>query len=74
MGASVFSCWLLVSGIPLFSFKIAGRGIKANTYRLLLVASAAVLLPLFSVAAIPVLIGLYVLLSIVSNYRSTSAS
>jgi CDP-diacylglycerol--serine O-phosphatidyltransferase len=69
---SVLSCWLLVSDIPLFSFKGIGSGFRKDPYPLLLIVFAAGLLSWISFAALPLIVAFYVLLSLVRNYFSTT--
>ncbi|MFM2206323.1 MAG: hypothetical protein RL213_298 [Bacteroidota bacterium] len=69
---SVVSCWLLVSGIPLFSFKGIGLGFRKDPYPLLLLVFAAGLLSWISFAAFPLIVAFYLLLSLVRNYFSTT--
>ena len=63
------SSWLLVSGIPLFSFKGSGLGWRKDPYPVLLVAFAAALLSWISYAALPLIVAFYVLLSLIRNVR-----
>ncbi len=65
------SSWLLVAEIPLFSFKLSGWSWQANLYPYLLLVLSAPLLLYFSFAALPPIIGFYVLLSIIRNQRTS---
>lgn len=64
LGIASLSSWLLVAELPLFSFKFKNFGWKDNKAQFLLVASAIVLLPVFKIIALPVIILLYITLSI----------
>lgn len=65
---SAVSSFLLVAEIPLFSFKFSGFDFAKNLYQLLLMLAAAILLFVFSYAAWPMIIALYVLLSLIKNH------
>jgi CDP-diacylglycerol---serine O-phosphatidyltransferase len=61
------SSFLLVSEIPMFSFKFKGLGWAGNEIRYIFAASAVVLLLLMREAAISLLVVVYVLMNIVFN-------
>jgi CDP-diacylglycerol--serine O-phosphatidyltransferase len=65
---SVLSSFLLVSEIPLFSMKFKTLEWKENIFQYILVIISLILFPVFLFAAIPVVIFLYILLSIIQNY------
>lgn len=69
---SILSAFLLVAELPLFSLKYSGGGLRGNAYQVLLLVVGAVLLLLFSIAALPIIIAFYVLLSIVKNFRTST--
>ena len=63
----IFS-FLLISELPLFSMKFKNFGLTENLYQYILLLVSLILFPLFLFAAIPMVIFLYILLSIVQNY------
>ncbi|MFM2135953.1 MAG: hypothetical protein RL021_1353 [Bacteroidota bacterium] len=63
------SCWLLVSGIPLFAFKGSLPGLKKDPFPIILLVFAAAALSLVSYTALPLIIAFYVLLSLIRNQR-----
>ena len=64
---SMFLSYMLISEIPLFALKFKSLDLKANIYQYILIALAIVLIAIFSFVAIPMVVILYVLLSIVKN-------
>jgi CDP-diacylglycerol--serine O-phosphatidyltransferase len=58
---------LLISEIPLFSLKIKSFGWKGNQLRYSFLALSVVMLVLLKFVALPLVIVLYVLLSIINN-------
>lgn len=56
---------MMVSPLPLFSLKFKSLQWSANLYRYILLILAAVLFSLFNFAAIPAIVFLYVLLSVI---------
>lgn len=67
-GIIALLCWLMVSKLPFFKLMPAKRQIKYMWPQIILVLAAAAAIPLLHVAAIPVLFGLYIILSLV--YRA----
>lgn len=65
------SCWLLVSGIPLFAFKGNVFGIRKDPFPLVLLVFAAAAMSIVSYVALPLIVAFYVLLSIIRNQRNT---
>jgi len=65
---------LLVSEIPLIALKFKNLSWKDNSYQYILVIAAAILLIMIQFAAIPVIIFLYVLLSLLKKSISKSLS
>lgn len=63
----VFS-YLLVAELPLIALKFKGFGIKQNGFRYTLIASGIISIALFTYLAIPVILILYILLSIIENF------
>ena len=64
---SMFLSYMLISEIPLFALKFKSLDLKANMYQYILIALAIVLIAIFSFVAIPMVVILYVLLSIIKN-------
>jgi CDP-diacylglycerol--serine O-phosphatidyltransferase len=64
---SLVLSYLLVMEVPLFALKFKTLGIKGNELRFSFIAASAVLLITLGYVGIPVIIGLYILLSIVNN-------
>lgn len=60
--------FLLIAELPLFSMKFKTLEIRENMYQYILLVVALILFPLFLFAAIPMVIILYILLSVVQNY------
>lgn len=59
--------YLLVAELPLFSLKFKNFDFKSNVFQYILILSSIVLLAIFNLAATPIIIILYVLLSLVKN-------
>lgn len=59
---------LLVSEIPLIALKFKQFGWKGNEFRYGLIVTAVVLILFFKILAVPIIIALYILLSIISNF------
>ena len=57
-------CMLLVAEMPLMSLKFKGFGLKGNIYRYLLIGLSAIMLVIFKFAAIPMVIFVYIAISI----------
>lgn len=64
---TVLSCYLMNSNIKLFALKFKNFGFADNKFRYLLIISTIVLLALLHFIAIPIIIVLYILLSILDN-------
>jgi len=62
---TVVMCALLVAEIPLMSLKFKNRDFNKNIYRYLLLLFSAILVLFFKFAAVPVVIFIYILLSVV---------
>ncbi|MFV0237612.1 MAG: CDP-alcohol phosphatidyltransferase family protein [Flavobacteriales bacterium] len=58
------SCYFLVSSIPMFSFKMNHFGFSANIHRYLFLIISLILLVSFKLVALPLIIALYIVLSI----------
>lgn len=59
--------WLLIAELPLFSLKFKKFDFKSNAFQYILIICAAILIAIFNLAAIPIIIILYVLLSLIKN-------
>src|SRR5690606_35585318 len=57
--------YLLVAELPLLSLKFKSLSFKENQYRLVLVISGLILFIIFNFSAIPLIILIYILLSII---------
>ncbi|WP_248723481.1 phosphatidylcholine/phosphatidylserine synthase [Seonamhaeicola sp. ML3] len=67
IGVTILSCWLLNSGIKLFALKFKTWGFKENATRYIFVMLCAVLLIVLKFAAIPIVILLYIIMSVIDN-------
>lgn len=66
---TAFSAYILNAEIPLFSLKIKEFNFAKNKLQIVFLAPSVVLLIAFQFLAIPLVILLYVLLSVLNNYR-----
>jgi CDP-diacylglycerol--serine O-phosphatidyltransferase len=64
-----FSCYLLVSEIPMFALKFKQWGWKGNEVRYLFIISCVPLLAFFGITGIAIIIGWYVVLSILTQRK-----
>ncbi|APY09984.1 phosphatidylserine synthase [Seonamhaeicola sp. S2-3] len=64
---TILSCWLLNSGIKLFALKFKSWSFKANATRYIFIILCAVLLIVLWFAAIPLIILLYIIMSVLDN-------
>ncbi len=69
--ATLLSCYLLNAEIPLFSLKFKTKSFKANSLRYIFLILSLVLLISFWFVAIPVIIFLYVLLSLLFKEKNS---
>ncbi|NQY29414.1 MAG: CDP-alcohol phosphatidyltransferase family protein [Flavobacteriaceae bacterium] len=69
IGLTLFSCYMLNAEIPLFSLKMKTYGFKENTVKYIFLILAIVMLVLLQFVAIPLIIILYVLLSVFMNLK-----
>lgn len=67
IGITLLSVYMLNAEIPLFSLKIKQMSLKKNALQFSFLLSSLVLLVVFQYAGIPLLIVLYVLLSVANN-------
>jgi CDP-diacylglycerol--serine O-phosphatidyltransferase len=68
---SVVQSYLLVAEIPLFSLKFKNFTWKQNRYQYILVVSAVILFAIFFYVAIPLIILLYLFLSVIRNITTS---
>lgn len=66
----LFSCWILVSEVPMFALKFKHFGWKGNEIRYSFIAVSAVLLALLGVGGFSAVIVLYVILSVATQRKA----
>ncbi|WP_298527987.1 CDP-alcohol phosphatidyltransferase family protein [uncultured Christiangramia sp.] len=71
VGLTILSCILLNAELPLFALKFSDWGFKENKLRYFFIISCLLLIVFLKFIAIPVIILLYVLLSVLSNRKPT---
>ena len=69
IGLTVFSCYMLNAEIPLFSLKMKTYGFKENAVTYIFLILSVLLLVFLQFLAIPIIIVLYVLISVISNMK-----
>jgi len=70
----LFLSWLMVSNIPMISLKFKNLNWKDNISRFILLGSVPVLFIFFRISAVPMIIFLYIIISIVSLSFKTRSS
>jgi len=70
IGLTVFSCWILNSKIKLFALKFKDWSFKNNATRYIFMLLCVVLLIVLQFAAIPLIIILYISMSVLDNLTS----
>lgn len=70
IAVTILSCWLLNSGIKLFALKFKNWNFKDNATRYIFILLCVVLLVVLNFAAIPVIILLYISMSVLNNLTS----
>ncbi|MFY0608152.1 MAG: CDP-diacylglycerol--serine O-phosphatidyltransferase [Cyclobacteriaceae bacterium] len=70
IGISILSAFLLVMEVPLIALKFKGLSWKSNQFRFVLIMVLAALIAFFQLAAIPLIIPCYLILSIIGNFSS----
>lgn len=70
---TLLSSWLLISNIPIFSFKFKGFAWKDNHYKYVFLIISIILLALFQITALPFIILLYILISIIFRKKIVHA-
>jgi len=63
---------LMVIPLPLIALKFKSYGLRGNEFRYLLLASSVALLAFFAVKAVPIILLLYIALSVIENIRSSN--
>ena len=71
---TLLTCYLLISKIPMFSFKFKDAGWVNNKVRYVFLGIALILLVAIHFTAIPIIIFLYIILSIIYVPRRVSSS
>lgn len=66
----LFSCWILVSEVPMFALKFKHYGWKGNEIRYSFVAASALLLAVLGWGGFSAIIVLYVILSVLTQRKS----
>lgn len=74
IGITLLSCFLLNAELPLFALKFKTFGFKGNEIRWIFLALCVGLIVAFHIYAIPCIIVLYVLMSMIHNQRVASTS
>jgi CDP-diacylglycerol--serine O-phosphatidyltransferase len=69
IGLTLLSCYLLNSNIKLFALKFKNWGFKDNSVRYIFLLLSVVLLIVLHFAAIPLVIGLYIALSLLTQSK-----
>jgi CDP-diacylglycerol--serine O-phosphatidyltransferase len=69
IAVTLVSCYLLNAELPLFSLKMKSYGFKENATTYLFLIACIVLISLLHYIAFPLIILLYILLSVVINYK-----
>ena len=72
IGVTILSCYLLNAEIPLFALKFKTWGVRDNKIRYLFLIIALLLLVILHFIALPIIIVLYVLVSLIFKEKSTS--
>lgn len=70
IGVTLVLSYLMNAELPLFSLKFKNSGIKENIFKYLLILLSIVLLVTVQYLAIPIIIVVYILLSIVDNMKT----
>ena len=70
IGLTAFSCWILNSNIKLFALKFKDWSFKNNSIRYIFILLCVVLLIVLQFAAIPLIILLYISMSVLDNLTS----
>lgn len=68
IGLVIFMSFFLVAEIPLFALKFKEFGWKGNEVRFVFLGASIVLIPLLAVWSIPIIVLLYIVLSMLENF------
>jgi CDP-diacylglycerol---serine O-phosphatidyltransferase len=68
LGITLLLSYLLVSELPLFSLKLRGFGWKENRFKYSFLITSVILLMVLHVVAIPIVVFLYIIFSLLMNY------
>lgn len=74
LALTALSSYLLIAELPLIALKFKSFAFSQNIFRYLLLAFSAILIVAYQISAIPLVIVLYILLSIVDNIFSNTAA
>jgi CDP-diacylglycerol--serine O-phosphatidyltransferase len=67
----VFLAWIMISNIPMISLKFKDLKWKGNAFRFILLGFSVVLILIFQYGAVPVIIFLYIILSVAATYLTS---
>lgn len=70
IGITLISCYLLNAELPLFALKFKSFGWKGNEIRWIFIVLCIVLIVTLKVYSVPCIIVLYVLMSLINNFRT----
>lgn len=73
IGVTLISCWLLISNIPMLSFKFKGFAWKDNHFKYVFLGISLILLVLFQMNALPFIILLYIITSLIFRKKIVNA-
>ena len=68
IGITLLSCYLLISNIKLFALKFKDYSFKSNATRYVFIILCIVLLIILQFAAIPLIIAIYIVMSLLDNF------
>lgn len=70
ISVTIICSYLLIAKLPLFALKFKSFGFKGNKIRYIFLAISLIMLIIFQVIAIPFIILLYIILSVINNITS----
>jgi CDP-diacylglycerol--serine O-phosphatidyltransferase len=71
LAITIFLSWIMISNIPMISLKLKSIGWKGNEARYILAGSLPILFVFFRFTAIPMIIFLYIIISIITLPKKT---
>ncbi len=74
IGITLSGCYLMNANIPLFSLKFKSYGWKGNEFPYVFLALSVLLLLLFKLVGVPMIILLYVVMSLIQNQIASNTS